>query len=94
MRQIKVSDIDQMMRILNRKAGFPHEEKEGFKVGRYYTDCAYNGYGLIRILSKSGACRSIIGGFSTKREFYQKLSAFIDGFDEGRRYQKGEECQG
>jgi len=50
-------------------------------VGTYVLDYAYNGVGLEQVDNESHGVRSIISGYETKRDLYNRISAFILGFE-------------
>ena len=53
--------------------------------GCYCLDGAYGGVNLNRICNDGGGVNTPLGGgFYTKKELYNKISAFIKGIEEGK----------
>lgn len=60
------------------------------QIGNYHLDIAYGGYALDRMVNEGGGVTVVIGR-GTKRELWDKMHAFLRGFEtaqEGRRHVK------
>jgi hypothetical protein len=74
--------LKQMIDTLNRMSGSPTEGpyKDGVpQVGHYFLQGAYGGWQVQRITA-SGGCYSVTSGYRSKREIYDFLRAFMDGY--------------
>ncbi len=73
---------------LNKITGSPREtvtkSESGikFNVGNFTLDKAYGGYALERISNEQGGVSSVFnGGHVSKRELFNRISAFINGIE-------------
>ena len=48
-------------------------------VGNYHLDWAYSGVALCQMVNTAGGVRHITPGFSTKRECYYQIRAYLEG---------------
>jgi len=86
--RITVKDLENGIDRLNRIAGTPatpytKTAKGKFKAnaGNYHLSGAYGGYQVMQMV-KSGGCSCPIGaGHVPKRECYETLHAYINGFE-------------
>lgn len=52
------------------------------QVGNYHIDRAYGGFKLVRMVNSNGGYTDVSrGGFVSKRELYNWMTAFLDGVD-------------
>ena len=92
MRYIKKSDLEAVCAHINRITGSPdtpYTQKDGIltaNIGNYHLSGAYSGYALHQMVNEGGA-RDIFCGHFTKRDLYEKMHAFIRGFDTAKRSQ-------
>lgn len=85
--RITQKDLDQIVRVLNRRAGTPEtpsDDNGNANVGAYILHQAYGSTGLHQIVSEGFAVRTIVG-LTTRRECYNAIAALIDGIEIGRR---------
>ncbi len=66
---------------MNEELGFTFIEWD--TIGSFQTDYAYGGVSIVRITSSGGACTTIIPR-GTKKEVFNRLNSFIDGYLLGR----------
>ena len=58
------------------------EGKYRANIGTYYIDGAYGGFSLFKMVSEGGGVNDVFGyGHITKRELYERMQAFIRGFE-------------
>jgi len=73
----------------NPKAYDTTKTKNRANIGTYILDCAYGGYQLARIHNASGGqSQPLGGGYQSKRETYEKIIAFISGFEAAKEAKK------
>lgn len=97
MQRITVKNLETLRDTLNRTAGLPlvpyqlnddgtlkrdADRRTLPNEGTYVLDWAYGGVQLNRI--DGGGESHVINGFGTKRELYEKMHAYLDGFIKGR----------
>lgn len=72
--------VDQLNQITGHDAG-----NNRTSVGTYVISGAYGGHKLDQIVSDSGGVRHITRtGYTTKRDLYYQISAYMDGVTAGR----------
>ena len=85
MEQIKLAMINQKIDFLNKITGNPpttYKKVDGkvkAQIGNYNGYMAYSAYGLQQIVSDGGGVETIIS-LGTKRELYNQLNAYINGY--------------
>lgn len=83
--RIKESDLDIMVRRLNRMAGFGDNPSYS-TIGAYIIDHAYGGVSLHKYANESGAVHDVFRcGHIPKKGLYYRICAYIDGIEEGRK---------
>ncbi len=56
------------------------------QIGNYHLSQAYGGFSLHRMFNNAGGVSDVFRcGYVPARELYHRLSAYIDGMDDGRR---------
>ena len=95
MERITESNLKALVLRINEATGSPVEtytkQPDGTykaQVGNYHLDFAYGGVALDRMFNEGGGV-SVIIGRGTKRELWDKMHAFLRGFEtasEGRRH--------
>jgi hypothetical protein len=92
---ITVKHLESLIERLNTIAGEKPQPYDTTKtenranVGTYFLDGAYGGWQLARIHNeRGGQSQPLGGGFDSKRETYQKIRAFIHGFEAAREVKK------
>jgi len=96
MQKITINQVESLVDQLNQIAGenpqpYDMTGKVGFRanVGTYLIDGAYGGWQLARINNeRGGQSQPLGGGYGTKRETYEKIRAFIRGFEAAREVKK------
>jgi len=93
--RITESNLKALVRRINEATGSPLEpytkQPDGtYKagIGNYHLDIAYGGYALDRMVNDGGGA-SVIIGRGTKRELWDKMHAFLRGYEtaqEARRH--------
>lgn len=91
--QISKGMLDKMVAKINTEAGTPlvmFDSAPGApsttaNTGHYYLHGAYGGYQLCAVQDSKGGARSLTCGYSTKKEIYKQLQAFLAGMQEIRR---------
>jgi hypothetical protein len=93
--QITIKHLESLVERLNTIAGEnpqPYDTtktKNRANVGTYLLDGAYGGWKLARICTDGGGqVDPIGGGYDSKRETYEKIRAFIRGFEAAREVKK------
>lgn len=87
MNTITMKHLEGMINRLNRITNSPEEYMTDGKIniGYYHLDGAYGGYMLVRTMNEGGGINCPIGqGHVTKRDLYNRLSAFISGIESTR----------
>ena len=87
MEQITRKDLDHLVNMINRATKSPMEPytkgengKFTSNIGNYHLSWAYGGVCLERMENESGGISSVINsGFTTKRDLYNRMRAFLDG---------------
>jgi len=81
MNRITMQDLENLCDRINRAAGTPLTPYIELKpqAGNYHLDGAYGGRSLAQICSDGHGDESIIPGFVSKRELYEKMGAFLSG---------------
>ena len=55
-----------------------------WNIGNYFLDSAYGGYDLVQVINEGGGItKPLYGGYVSKRELYNKLTAYINGVRTG-----------
>ena len=95
MERITINQVESLVDQLNQIAGEnpkPYDTtktKNRANVGTYVLDGAYGGWQLARICNEYGAqSQPIGGGYDSKREIWEKIRAFIRGFEAAREVKK------
>lgn len=90
MKQITKADLEIRVGVINRMTKNPVKpySKTGDKftanVGNYHLAWAYGGVCLHRMQNEGGGVEVIIHGYSSKRELYEKMGAYIAGLEASR----------
>jgi hypothetical protein len=86
MERIKQAWLERQVEEINKITGSPeapYTRKNGktvANVGNYFLDWAYGGVRLARMCNEGGGMECVLNqGFSTKRELYNELRAYIAG---------------
>lgn len=86
--RIKEADLKRLVDQLNKVTGNPMEtwrkNKEGkgeSAIGNYHIDYAYGGVALHQIMGLGGGVNDIFGGHMPKRELYEKIQAYKQGYN-------------
>lgn len=85
MERITQKDLQTLVDRINKATGNKLEPYDSSKPGCnpnpnvYHLDWAYGGVCLIQMMDKGTGVRSILPGFGTKRELYDKMHAFLGG---------------
>ena len=89
--RITEKDLEEMAEHINRLTGSPLEQytqtadgTDKANVGNYHISYAYGGVGLHRMVNTGGGVTTIIGGYTPKRELYEKMRALITGIGVSR----------
>ena len=90
MERITESNLEALVARINDATGSPSEpytkQPDGrylAQIGNYHLDIAYGGYALDRMVNEGGGV-SVIIGRGTKRELWDKMHAFLRGFETAR----------
>ncbi len=86
MQRITEKQLQAVVDLINRETGSP--EKSWVKVdgkniaqpGNYHLDWAYGGVQLQRMSNTGAGVDTVLPGFGTKRELYEKMHAFRAGY--------------
>lgn len=88
MERITQKHLDGMVSRLNRLTKSPEtymsevDGKRVINIGHFHIDSAYGGVSLSRTVNSGGGISTPLGGgFCTKRELYEKISAYIRGIE-------------
>lgn len=87
MNAITKHDLEAVVERINRATNSPPTPytKTGDKyvsnIGNYHLDWAYGGVRLVRMNNEGGGIQSILPGFVSKRELYEKMQAFLRGVE-------------
>jgi len=92
MERISEKQLKSLVDYLNKLTNSPTESytkgedsRYHANIGCYVIDSAYSGWQLQRISNEGGGVSQPIGGgYDTKREAYEKISAFIRGIEAGK----------
>ena len=78
--------LESRIDFLNELTGSPKETyTDGANPGNYHLSGAYGGYALDRISNESGGVTSVFNcGYITKRDLYDRINAFIRGYQAGK----------
>lgn len=86
MERITIGMIEKRVDYLNKITGQPEKPwglldgVKGSMIGNYHTYGAYGMTGILQMVSnRSGAVRIVVS-LGTKRETFEKLNAYIDGY--------------
>lgn len=85
MERITQKDLQNLVDRINEATGNKLEPYDNSKPrcnpnpNVYYLDWAYGGVCLVQMVDKGTGVRSILPGFGTKRELYNKMQAFLSG---------------
>lgn len=95
MERITESNLKALVLRINEATGSPVEPytkqpggRYKARIGNYHLDIAYGGYALDRMVNDGGGV-SVIIGRGTKRELWDKMHAFLRGYEtaqESRRH--------
>ena len=89
--RITNKDIEKRVLTLNDLAGTPKEPyakidgKFEPQAKCYHLSFAYGGVALHQMCDEGSGVRDIFGGHMPKRELYERLNAFINGFGSAKR---------
>jgi hypothetical protein len=84
--KITKRDIEAVVERINRVTNSPltpYTRREGrliANIGNYHLDSAYGGYSLHRMNNEAGGIESIIPGYHSKRDIYNRMQAFVAGY--------------
>lgn len=91
MERITQKDLEYLVKRINEITGSPIDyctkvpsgmPIPNTNIGNYHLDYAYGGVKLVRTVNKHGGITIIsTGGYGTKRELYNWISAFLLGLD-------------
>ena len=89
MQKITQKDLESLVKMINKKTGntfetYTKKADKTFKanIGTYSLDFAYGGVKLVQLIDKNGGITEISrNGFSTKKELYCWLNAFLAGLE-------------
>lgn len=87
MTRVTKNDLEVLVNRINTLTGSPETEytktDAGYRAnpGNYHLSWAYGGVSLERMCNDSGGVTSILSGYCSKPEMYQKLHAFLRGID-------------
>lgn len=93
MNRITGKMLENQINYLNKITNSPTEPwQEGqSSVGNYHLDCAYGGYALHRIMNHSGGVTNISqNGYTPKRELFNWISAYVQGYNTALEAKKKE----
>mgnify|MGYP003153113498 FL=1 len=85
--RITKDDLQNLVDRINTIEGYAKEPYDTSKPGCnpnpnvYHLDWAYGGVCLIQMMDKGTGVRSIIPGFGTKKELYEKLQILLQGME-------------
>lgn len=85
---IKTSELHRLAQYINELTDSPAEaytqdnaRKWTANPGHYYIDGAYGGFKLLRIVKGGGSTDVLGSGYSTKRDLFNQLHAYIQGLN-------------
>ena len=82
--RITEKDLTKLVARLNELTGSPltyMDENRKTNIGHFCLDYAYGGVQLQRVCNHSGGVSTFFNtGYTTKRELYNSIHAFIDGY--------------
>lgn len=82
--RITEKDLTKIVERLNELTGSPltyMDENRKTNIGHFCLDYAYGGVQLQRVCNHSGGVSTFLNsGYTTKRELYNLIHAFIDGY--------------
>ena len=89
MHRITNKDLERLCERINDltgspKTGWTKKQDGGFvaNIGHYYIDGAYGGVALERMVTDGGGVEAVFScGHVTKRDLYNRMHAFLDGFE-------------
>ncbi len=90
MDRITQKDLEALTAIINKMTNSPatpYTKRSGnmgmtANIGNYYLDYAYGGVKLVRMVTDGGGITEVSRtGYSTKRELYNWMQAFLAGLD-------------
>jgi hypothetical protein len=91
MERITHKQLQAVVDRINRETGSPLEswtrDPDGHlqaNIGNYHLDSAYSGYSLARHVTLGGGETSVLAGYVSKREIYEKMHAFLRGIQAAR----------
>ncbi len=86
--RITLSNLEAVVKRINRITGMPLEsytrtgDRFVANIGNYHLSGAYGGYCLHQMDNESGGVRDILRcGYTSKRELYYRLHAFVSGLE-------------
>jgi hypothetical protein len=89
---VTIKDIEKRIAYLNKLTHSPAEylshngEQHVANVGHYMSAQAYRGIKLERVTNTSGGTTDVLRcGYTTKKNFYALLNAYIQGIEESQR---------
>ena len=92
MDRITQKDLEYLVKTINQLTGSPetpyskHGDTCTGNIGNYHLDYAYGGVNLVRMCNEGGGISQPLGGgFHTKRELYNRLTAFIYGLESAQK---------
>ena len=93
--RINKKDLEAVVNRINKMVGAPEhaytrtrDGKIKANIGNFHLDWAYGGVSLVRMATEGGGVTTIIHGYGTKRELYEKMQALIVGLELDYRYGK------
>lgn len=82
--RITERDLDKTVLRLNELTGSPtsyFNDERKTNIGHFCLDCAYSGVQLQRVVNHSGGVSTVFNcGYTTKRELYSLMQAFVEGY--------------
>ena len=85
MERITTAQLEALVKQINERQGTPLTAWTKYpggiraNIGNYHLDWAYSGVQLVQMLNEGGGIRTLTHGFSTKRECFYLLRAYLDG---------------
>ena len=83
--RITQKDLENIIKRLNKVTGNPAEpwtRRDGRNVaniGNYHIGSAYGGVQFLQMVTEGGGVKDIFRGYSTKRELYNLICAYLEG---------------
>lgn len=91
MNSISIKDIENRITYLNKITNSPatYSNRDGSEfsanIGHYMSDQAYGGIKLARVTNSAGGTTDVLRcGYTTKKNFYNLLNAYIEGIERGK----------